>query len=155
MRIGIAAALTMLCLSSTMASAADPATPLAQSPAAALLAQPVTFSGTLGNQKIQMHLRLKTPVEEGIEGDYFLFGQSRKILLAGETENDILAMEESENGSDISGQWDGKIEGRSLRGIWQSADGTMQKPFELHAVPIAAVATKKHLAKKIERIAAH
>ena len=130
-------------------AAAEPATPLAQSPAAALLARPATLRGTLGDAKVQMHLRLKVPADEGIEGDYFLFGQNLNVLLAGETENDVLTMEESENGSDISGQWNGKIEGRIIRGTWSSADGSVTKHFELTVVPTAATAVKKVASKKI------
>ena len=132
-----------------------PTVPMAQSPAAALLGQPATLRGTLGTTRIQMQLRLKVPIEDGIEGDYFLFGQTRKILLAGETENDILTMEESENGTDISGQWDGKIDGHTIRGTWQSADGSISKPFELTITRGTAVASKKPPSKRIARQLSH
>ena len=137
------------------AHAADPMTPLAQSPAAGLLARPVTLRGTLGTDKIQMQLHLKASPEEGIEGNYLLFGQSSKVLLAGETENDDLSMEESIDGSVISGQWDGKIEANTIRGTWLSADGSVSKPFELHVVPTAGLAAQKPPAKKFARIARH
>jgi hypothetical protein len=130
------------------------APPLAQSPAAALLAQPATLRGTLGTQPVQMHLQLKVPADEGVEGNYFLFGQTHKILLAGETDNDVLALEESENGSDISGLWDGKIAGRSVRGTWSSADGSVSKPFELTVVPDAALASKSRSGKKAMKVIA-
>ncbi len=124
------------------------AAPLAQSPAAALLAQPATLRGMRGAEPIQMHLQPTVLEDEGIEGSYFLLGQAHKILLAGETENDILALEESDNCSDISGLWDGKINGRSVRGTWSSADGWVTKPFALVVTPSAALARKSRPAKE-------
>jgi hypothetical protein len=124
-------------------STSTPAAPLAQSPAAALLARPVTLRGKLAEQPIQMHLRLKAQAEEGIEGEYFLFGRTQKVLLAGEADNNTLTMEESENGTDISGQWDGRIEGNVVRGTWTAADNVTIKPFELSVIRDAAVAEKK------------
>ena len=126
-----------------------PAAPLAQSPAAALLARPVTLRGKLADQPIQMHLRLKAQADEGIEGEYFLFGRSQKVLLAGEADNNTLTMEESENGTDISGQWDGRIEGNMIRGTWTAADNVTTKPFELNVLREAAVAERKSRQKSV------
>jgi hypothetical protein len=95
-------------------------------------ARPLTLRGKLGDKSIQMRLRPKAEADEGLEGEYFYFGQSAKILLAGEAEGDDLVMEESENGTDVSGQWEGKRQGDSLRGIWTSADGAVARPFDLH-----------------------
>jgi len=49
-------------------------------------------------------------------------------------EGDSLLMEESENGTDVSGQWEGRQEGGEVRGIWQSADGAISKQFVLRPV---------------------
>ncbi|MDB5823223.1 MAG: hypothetical protein JWR21_1927 [Herminiimonas sp.] len=95
-------------------------------------ARPLTLRGKLGDKSIQMRLRPKPQADEGLEGEYFYFGRSAKILLAGEAEGDDLVMEESENGTDVSGQWEGKRQGDSLRGTWTSADGTETRPFDLH-----------------------
>jgi hypothetical protein len=95
-------------------------------------ARPLTLRGKLGEKSIQMRLRPKPQADEGLEGEYFYFGRSAKILLAGEAEGDDLVMEESENGTDVSGQWEGKRQGDSLRGTWTSADGTETRPFDLH-----------------------
>lgn len=127
-------------VNSTVRPPVDSAAPLVHSPAASLLAKPVTLRGKLGDQSIQMHLQLKEQIDEGIEGEYFLFGRTQKVLLAGEVENNTLSLEESENGTDISGQWDGKIEGNVIRGNWTSADASITKPFEMTAVDIAATA---------------
>jgi hypothetical protein len=102
--------------------------------AVSFFAKPVVLRGTLGEQPVQLTLRPKIPADEGIEGDYFVFGQSQKILLAGETEDSDLLMEESENGKDVSGQWIGKFAGDAVSGEWQSADGSVSKRFVLKIV---------------------
>lgn len=96
-----------------------------------LFLKPVVLRGTLGDAQIQATLRTKQEFEDGVEGDYFLFGHSLRILLAGEVEGDELVLEESENGTDVSGQWLGKIAGDAITGEWQSANGEITKPFRL------------------------
>jgi hypothetical protein len=105
--------------------------PAADGDAAALFSRPVVLNGTLGDAKIQAHLRPKAAIDEGIEGEYFIFGQSQKILLAGELEGEDVVLEESENGTDVSGQWEGKRQGDTIQGKWLSADGAVSKPFAL------------------------
>src|ERR1700709_1417899 len=80
-----------------------PAPVRAEARLAQLLARPVTLRGTLDGAPFQMDLRLKPDETEALEGSYFLFGQSRKVMLAGEFEQDALMMEESANGKDVSG----------------------------------------------------
>ena len=113
----------------------------------ALFHKPVFFRGVVGDINVQVNIRPKADIDEGIEGEYFIFGNSHKILLAGEIEGNQLFMEESENGTNISGQWDGKLEGDSLVGSWMSADGTITKPFTLKAV-VQKPAAPAHAAKK-------
>lgn len=123
-------------------AAAAPEAPVAAlaSPAApaipALFLKPVLLRGTLGDVNVQVQIRPKAEIDEGIEGEYFIFGNTAQILLAGEIEGDILFMEESENGTNISGQWDGKLEGDILAGSWMSVDGSFTKPFSLKVVPL-------------------
>lgn len=109
-------------------------------PAAAFMkapfALPAALRGTLGDAQVQMNLRAK-PDEDGVEGDYFFFGRSQKVLLAGEAEGNELALEESENGKDVSGQWYGTLKGDTLTGEWASADGSVTKPFRLVVLPAA------------------
>lgn len=103
---------------------------------------PVVLRGLLGPDQIQVNLRTKQEFEDGIEGDYFIFGSSQKILLAGEIEGEDLFLEESVNGTDVSGQWEGKMAGDIIRGEWQSADGKISKPFEIRIVRPAGKSTK-------------
>ena len=124
-----------------MASVAYAGEVTAQNPAIAasstVFAKKVVLRGTLGDQQVQLTIRPKEIADEGLEGEYFVFGHSLKILLAGDIEDNLLFMEESENGTDISGQWDGKLTGDHLSGSWMSADGSVTKPFSLTVVPAA------------------
>ena len=99
--------------------------------------QKVHLRGTIGEDAVQVTLRPKVPAEDGVEGEYFFFGQTLQILLAGELEGDILLLEESQDGTHISGQWDGTIAGDQITGTWMSADGSVSKPFALKIVPAA------------------
>lgn len=117
---------------------AGPAAAADESAAAGgMFSRPVVLRGTLGNAQIQMTLQPKSDPAEGIEGQYVVFGRSGHILLAGETESGGLLMEESENGTDVSGQWEGQQEGATVRGTWQSADGSVSKPFLVTRVEAA------------------
>lgn len=137
--------------SGASAQTAAPAAQTAPAPGAnvpALFHKPVFFRGVVGDINVQVNIRPKADIDEGIEGEYFIFGNSHKILLAGEIEGDQLFMEESENGTNISGQWDGKLEGDTLVGSWMSADGSITKPFTLKAVMQKPAAAPAHAAKK-------
>jgi hypothetical protein len=127
------------CLMAQTAAAADPAAapppPGAGAALAPLLAKPVVLRGTLDGAQIQMELHLKAGETEAFEGTYFVFGQNNKILLAGEFEQDALTMEESINGKDVSGLWDGVYDGVTLSGNWSSVDGSVLRPFILKVAP--------------------
>jgi len=137
----------LLALAAAAASAAEPApaapesAPAITSDAAPsaperLFATAPVFGGTLGEQRIQARLRQKDDMREGVEGGYFFFGQSQKILLAGEFDADgTVFLEESQDGSAISGQWDGKLVGDTFSGTWSSFDGSVTKPFTLTVIP--------------------
>jgi hypothetical protein len=122
---------------------------VAVSTAPVIFQKPVALRGTVGDIQIQVNLRPKEEVDEGHEGEYFIFGNSHKILLAGEIEKDgVLFMEESVNGTDISGQWDGKLEGDVLAGTWMSADGSITKPFSLKIIPSVQKSSQKQTSSK-------
>ena len=96
-----------------------------------LVRKPVVWRGTLGTEQIQLSLRPKKD-EDGLEGSYFVFGQGAQILLAGEVDHDDLMMEESRNGKDVSGEWDGSFKNGVLSGTWSTLDGAVSKPFVLN-----------------------
>ena len=101
-----------------------------------VLGRPAVFRGTLGDMPVQFSVRQKVPADEGIEGEYFIFGQSRKILLAGELDGENIFLEESENGTNISGSWDGKLKGDVFQVAWTSADDSVTRPFSLKLIPL-------------------
>lgn len=120
-----------LCVAAPAAFASDAAN--------GIFSHPVVLRGTLGDAQIQMRLQPKADPDEGLEGEYFAFGRSGRIVLAGETEDDALLMEESENGVDVSGQWQGSQHGDTVTGTWTSGDGKLSKPFSLKAVEAIAM----------------
>lgn len=95
-----------------------------------LVRKPVVLRGTLGNEQIQLNLQPKLN-EDGLEGKYFVFGQSAQVLVAGEVDHNDLIMEESYNGKDVSGDWQGSLQHDVLSGTWSSLDGSVSKPFAL------------------------
>ncbi|MES2071632.1 MAG: hypothetical protein V4488_14860 [Pseudomonadota bacterium] len=115
---------------------------------ASLFSHPVVLRGKLGNDTVQMRLQPKVEDADSVEGEYFVFGRGNKILLAGEVSGKALTMEESEDGVDVSGQWDGKLDGKTLRGSWVSDDGSISKEFILEiqtavALPVKAARSSK------------
>jgi hypothetical protein len=117
-------------LGAAFAQAQTTSTTVGAVPAPAF-SKPLVLRGTLGDSQIQVNLRPKADVGDGYEGDYFVFGTSPRILLAGDLDGEELVLEESENGTDISGQWEGKRSGDTISGTWQSVDGSMKKPFNI------------------------
>ncbi len=95
-----------------------------------MLSKPVVLRGTLGGDRIQLSMKPKAD-EDGLEGNYFVFGQGAQILLAGEVDQNDLMMEESHNGKDVSGQWEGSFKNGLLSGTWSTLDGSVTKPFSL------------------------
>jgi hypothetical protein len=111
----------------TAAAATDPvdAATAVTHPLGQLFANPAVLRGTLVK-----------PGESGaLEGSYFVFGRGQKIQLAGEFEEDALSMEESANGKDVSGLWDGAYDGTALTGNWSTTDGVVLHPFVLKVIP--------------------
>lgn len=99
---------------------------------AGIPASGLILRGNLGEHQIQMQLRPKAD-EDGVEGEYFVFGAGQRVLLAGEFEDGHFWLEESANGTDVSGEWDGERKGDLLQGTWRGAapDG-QPRAFSLH-----------------------
>jgi len=113
--------------------------------------QAVNLRGNIGDDRVQVTIRPKVPADEGFEGEYFFFGQSMKVLIAGDIDGELLQLEESQDGTHISGEWDGVIAGDKITGNWMSADGSVTKPFALQIVPpvnATAISAKKPTAKQ-------
>lgn len=110
-------------------------------------AKPVELRGKLGADKVTMHIQPKPEDRDSVEGNYVVAGGKRnhgnKILLAGEISGNKLSMEESEDGTDVSGQWDGELKDNVIRGVWQSDDGKVSKDFVLELIPPAKARKNK------------
>ncbi|MBK1890979.1 hypothetical protein Undi14_13135 [Undibacterium sp. 14-3-2] len=116
-----------------------------------VFARAIELRGQLGAKHVRMHLQPKTEDRDSVEGSYVVVAgapQSQKILLAGEVTADRLSMEESVDGTDVSGQWDGDLQGQTVRGIWLSADGNVRQDFTLEIVNTDPQKTKKRRSKK-------
>lgn len=130
--LGLSVALSLGLASGAALAQNDAGAPALSAPAAPnLFLKPLTLRGTLGEARIEMHLQLKPDPTEGIEGNYVVAGQSTKILLAGESENADVIMEESINGKDVSGEWAGALVGNTFSGTWSTTDDAVTKPFVL------------------------
>ena len=103
----------------------------ALSTASKIFASPVYMRGTLGKLRIKMYLQPHADYEESVQGNYSVSGKTEKIMLAGELQGDELSMEESVNGSDVSGQWSGRLEGTVFHGTWYSDAQSRSLPFEV------------------------
>jgi len=116
-----------------------------------VFARAIELRGHLGTKQVRMHLQPKTEDRDSVEGSYVVVAgtkQSQKILLAGEVTADRLSMEESVDGTDVSGQWDGDLQGQTVRGIWLSADGNIRQDFTLEIMNTEPQKTKKLRSKK-------
>jgi hypothetical protein len=96
------------------------------------------YRGTLGDGVVQMTLSHDADDPDHLLGEYFIFGGGNTVLLAGEISDDNFYMEESQDGSAISGYWEGKlvIEGNKgfIIGTWMNNEESIKKPFKLERV---------------------
>jgi hypothetical protein len=109
--------------------ALPPAKPLAPNPEYARFPR---YVGTVGGKEIEMRLGAKTDEASGIHGEYRFAGSSSVILVAGDRDGDTLEIEESNDGTHITGNWVGKFAADgSVSGERMNADDSNSQPFEL------------------------
>jgi hypothetical protein len=90
------------------------------------------YIGTLGDKQIEMKLGAKTDEPSGIHGEYRFTGASSVIYVAGDREGDTLEIEESNDGTRITGNWVGKFAADgSISGERMDADDSNPQPFDL------------------------
>ncbi|SAK87336.1 hypothetical protein AWB75_05937 [Caballeronia catudaia] len=91
------------------------------------------YVGTLGTRQIEMKLGAKTDEPSGLHGEYRFAGSPNVILVAGDRDGDTLEIEESNDGTHITGNWVGKIAADgSLSGERMDPDDSNGQPFDLH-----------------------
>jgi hypothetical protein len=103
------------------------------------------YAGTLGSRQIVLRLGAKTDDPSGVHGEYQYTDTGEVILIAGDRDGDTLEVEESNDGTHITGNWvgtfaaDGSVEGDRM-----NVDDSDPQPFDLkplaagQAVPAAA-----------------
>ena len=112
--------------------ALPPARPLTPNPAYARFPR---YVGTLGDKQIEMKLGAKTDERTGVHGEYRFAGASTVILVAGDRDGDTLEIEESSDGTHITGNWVGKFAADgSVSGERMNADDSNPVPFDLKPV---------------------
>lgn len=89
------------------------------------------LQGTLGTRRIQMRLAPDPEAPESLVGSYFVFGEGKTIQVAGEYEGSELSMEESHDGTEVSGVWIGRVDENGISGTWRDGDGGNPQPFSL------------------------
>ncbi len=95
------------------------------------------YAGTLGARQIVLRLGPKTDDPSGVHGEYQFTDTGEVILIAGDRDGDTLEVEESNDGTHITGNWVGKFAAdRSLAGDRMNVDDTNPQPFDLR--PLAA-----------------
>lgn len=107
------------------------------------------YSGTLGSRQIVLRLGPKTDDPSGVHGEYQFTDTGEVILIAGDRDGDTLEVEESNDGTHITGNWVGKFAADgSVAGDRMNVDDSNPQPFDLkplaagQAVPTAAAAPK-------------
>ncbi len=128
----LAACCALAPLSQAQTRPPETAPPVPAHPAGKFL--PGVYRGQLGKSQIEMVLRLQTDAEDSVEGSYFVFGEGQTVEVVGEFEDDRFSLEESRNGTDVSGTWEGRIEGGRISGSWADGDERVHLPFTIERV---------------------
>jgi hypothetical protein len=90
------------------------------------------YAGMLGSRQIVLRLGAKTDDPAGVHGEYQYTDTGQVILIAGDRDGDTLEVEESNDGTHITGNWVGKFAADgSVSGERMNADDSDPQPFEL------------------------
>ncbi|WP_423392429.1 hypothetical protein [Burkholderia sp. LMG 21824] len=93
------------------------------------------YEGTLGDRPIVVHLGPKTD-EEGVHGEYQFADTGEVVLLAGDRDGDTLEIEESNDGTNITGVWIGRFDATGdLKADRMNSDESDPQPVVLHLAP--------------------
>ena len=90
------------------------------------------YGGTLGARRIVLRLGKKTDDPTGVHGEYQFADTGAVVLVAGDREGDLLEIEDSDDGSSITGNWVGRFApDGSLAGERMNPDDSDPQPFVL------------------------
>ena len=94
------------------------------------------YAGTLGKRQIVLRLGAKTDDPSGVHGEYQFADTGEVILIAGDRDGDTLEVEESNDGTHITGNWVGKFAADgSIEGERMNVDDS--NPLEFSLRPLA------------------
>ncbi|WP_322027048.1 hypothetical protein [Burkholderia sp. BCC1977] len=111
---------------------AVPARPLRPNPEFARLPR---YEGKLGDRPIVVHLGPKTD-EAGVHGEYQFTDTGEVVLLAGDRDGDTLEIEESNDGTNITGVWIGRFDAAGdLKADRMNSDESDPQPVVLRLAP--------------------
>lgn len=118
--------------SADAAAATVPRTPAPLAPQPEFAKFP-RYGGMLGARRIVLRLGRKIDDPSGVHGEYQFADTGEVVLVAGDRENDVLEIEESNDGSAITGNWVGRFAADgSLAGERMNVDDSSPQPFDLH-----------------------
>jgi hypothetical protein len=95
------------------------------------------YAGMLGSRQIVLKLGPKSDDPSGVHGEYQFTDTGAVILIAGDRDGDTLEVEESNDGTHITGNWVGKFAADgSIEGERMNVDDS--NPLEFSLRPLAA-----------------
>ena len=118
------------CASPVAPSMHAAAKPLAPNPEFAAFPR---YEGTLGGRRIVLRLGRKTDDETGVHGEYQFVDTGAVVLVAGDITDGTVEVEESNDGTAITGNWVGRVAADgALAGERMNVDDSDPQPFALH-----------------------
>lgn len=106
------------------------AKPLAPNPEFAAFPR---YEGTLGGRRIVLRLGRKTDDDTGVHGEYQFVDTGGVVLVAGDITDGTVEVEESNDGTAITGNWVGRVAADgSITGERMNVDDSDPQPFALH-----------------------
>jgi hypothetical protein len=106
------------------------AKPLAPNPEFAAFPR---YDGTLGGRRIVLRLGRKTDDETGVHGEYQFVDTGEVVLVAGDITDGTVEVEESNDGTAITGNWVGRIAADgSIAAERMNVDDSDPQPVALH-----------------------
>jgi hypothetical protein len=97
------------------------------------------YVGRVGDRPVRLRIGPKTDTRDSVQGEYAVDGQPGVRLLSGEYDNGSFLMEESSDGTAVTGNWEGNIDQAGVvRGTWSDPnDQSIVLPFVIR--PLGAL----------------
>jgi len=93
-----------------------PAGPLAPRPE---YAKYPVYTGTIGDKPVRLRVAPKADTRDSLQGEYTIGDGKGVRLLSGEWQDGSFLMEESDDGTRVSANWEGQIDQQgAIRGTW-------------------------------------